>query len=60
MPDSTDCKYLLRAADIQAAETAVSRPWNPRSLLVGTHLSGPAGLHRTGSSLARQGENRGA
>ena len=52
MADS-ECKFLLRAADIEAAETSVSHPWNPRSLLIGTHLSGETGLQRTGVSLAR-------
>jgi uncharacterized cupin superfamily protein len=45
--------YLLRAADIKAAEASVSHPWNPKSLLVGTHLSQIGGLQRSGVSIAR-------
>src|SRR4051794_11264591 len=45
--------HLLRADAVKAAESSVSHPWNPRSLLIGTQLSQVAGLKRTGVSLAR-------
>lgn len=53
MPESDNCKYLLRAADIRAAEETASHPWNPKSLLIGTHLSREAGLQRAGISRVR-------
>lgn len=45
--------HLLRAANVKAAESSVSHPWNPKSLLVGTHLSQAGGLKRSGVSLVR-------
>lgn len=45
--------HLVRAADAKAAESSVSHPWNPKSLLVGAHLSQLGGLQRTGVSIVR-------
>jgi uncharacterized cupin superfamily protein len=45
--------HLIRAADAKAAEATVSHPWNPKSLIIGTHLSQLGGLARTGVSVAR-------
>lgn len=45
--------HLLRAADIKGQETRFSHPWNPRSEVVGTHMSRLVGLARTGVSLVR-------
>ena len=42
---------LHHAAEITAHEESFSHPWNPRSLIRGTHLSALAGLVRTGVSL---------
>ena len=53
MTDSAVPKCLLRAAEIRSAEESFSHPWNPKSLLIGTHLSRAAGLQRTGVSLVR-------
>lgn len=44
---------LFRAADVKSAESSASHPWNPKSLLVGTHLSRLGGLKRAGVSLVR-------
>lgn len=44
---------LLRAADIAAAASRHSHPWNPNSELVGTMLSRMVGLRRTGVNLGR-------
>ena len=46
-------KRLFRAAEIEAARTEASHPWNPQSKLTGTQLSRLGGLKRTGVSLAR-------
>jgi uncharacterized cupin superfamily protein len=46
-------KVVVRAADAKAGEDAFSHPWNPKSKIVGTHLSKLAGLKRTGVSLVR-------
>jgi uncharacterized cupin superfamily protein len=45
--------HLLRADQIKSAEAQFSHPWNPKSLLVGTHMSKAAGLQRAGVSLVR-------
>jgi uncharacterized cupin superfamily protein len=45
--------HLVRAANVKAAESSLSHPWNPKSLLVGTHLSQLGGLQRTGVSIVR-------
>lgn len=44
---------LFRSTDIAEAESEHSHPWNPKSLLRGTHLSRLGGLERTGVSLVR-------
>jgi uncharacterized cupin superfamily protein len=51
MPESYP--HLLRAEQVKAAEGSFSHPWNPQSLLVGTHLSALGGLKRSGVSIAR-------
>jgi uncharacterized cupin superfamily protein len=45
--------HLLRAEQVKAAEGSFSHPWNPQSLLVGTHLSALGGLKRSGVSVVR-------
>jgi uncharacterized cupin superfamily protein len=45
--------HLLRAGHVKAAEGSFSHPWNPQSLLVGTHLSALGGLKRSGVSVVR-------
>ena len=45
--------YLFRADTIREHEERSSHPMNPDSELVGTHLSGLAGLRRTGVSFVR-------
>jgi uncharacterized cupin superfamily protein len=45
--------HLLRHDAISAGESTFSHPWNPDSEIFGTHLSGLAGLERTGVSLVR-------
>jgi uncharacterized cupin superfamily protein len=45
--------HLIRRADVVAGENTFSHPWNPDSEITGTHLSGMAGLSRTGVSLVR-------
>ena len=45
--------HLLRANDIKCGEKTFSHPWNAKSEITGTHLSGIAGLSRTGVSLVR-------
>jgi len=45
--------HLLRSAQIKAGEESFSHPWNPNSEITGTHMSGLAGLERTGVSLVR-------
>jgi uncharacterized cupin superfamily protein len=45
--------HLLRAEQVKAAEGSFSHPWNPQSLLVGTHLSALGGLKRSGVSIVR-------
>ena len=44
---------LLRGDAIAAGEETFSHPWNPRSEIIGTHLSGISGLKRTGVSRVR-------
>jgi uncharacterized cupin superfamily protein len=53
MNASKEYPHLLRAADIKRNEETDSHPWNPKSLLTGTHLSRAAGLKRTGISIVR-------
>jgi uncharacterized cupin superfamily protein len=45
--------HLVRAGQVKAAEGSFSHPWNPQSLLVGSHLSKLGGLERTGVSIVR-------
>ena len=45
--------HLLLHADIVEGESTYSHPWNPESEITGTHLSGLAGLTRTGVSIVR-------
>jgi uncharacterized cupin superfamily protein len=45
--------HLIRADQVKAAESSVSHPWNPKSLLVGSHLSQLGGLERAGISVVR-------
>jgi uncharacterized cupin superfamily protein len=45
--------HLVRAEQVKAAEGSFSHPWNPQSLLVGSHLSKLGGLARTGVSIVR-------
>ena len=45
--------HLIRAADSKNHEDTFSHPWNPDSEITGTHLSGVAGLKRTGISIVR-------
>jgi uncharacterized cupin superfamily protein len=51
MPESYP--HLVRADQVKAAEGSFSHPWNPQSLLVGSHLSKLGGLSRTGVSIVR-------
>ena len=53
MGDERSYPYLLRRDAIRAGENTFSHPWNPQSEITGTHLSGLAGLKRTGVSLVR-------
>ena len=53
MVDKKPYPYLLRNAQIKAAESTFSHPWNPKSEITGTHMSGLAGLERTGVSFVR-------
>ena len=45
--------HLLRAETIRSGEETFSHPWNEQSEIIGTHMSGLAGLSRTGVSLVR-------
>lgn len=47
---SEKCKHHFSAADIAEAEETGAHPWNPDSLMHGTHLSRLAGLARVGIS----------
>jgi uncharacterized cupin superfamily protein len=53
MPDNESYPHLLRADQIKSSEATFSHPWNPKSLLIGTHMSKLGGLQRSGVSLAR-------
>jgi len=50
--------HLLRSDAIKSQESTFSHPWNPKSEITGTHLSGLAGLARTGVSLVRIGPGK--
>ncbi len=45
--------HILRRSEIDENKSVFSHPWNPKSELVGTHMSRLAGLVRTGVSLVR-------
>jgi uncharacterized cupin superfamily protein len=51
MSNNSEYPHLIRAHAVKAAESSGSHPWNPESLLVGTHLSEVGGLKRTGVSI---------
>lgn len=51
MSQANECPHLIPASAVKAAESSASHPWNPKSLLQGTHLSNLGGLKRTGVSL---------
>jgi uncharacterized cupin superfamily protein len=53
MTETATYPHLIRADQVKAAEGQFSHPWNPKSLLVGSHLSKLGGLQRTGVSLVR-------
>lgn len=53
MSSSGSNSHLIRAEAVKAAESSASHPWNPQSLLFGTHLSMIGGLKRTGVSIVR-------
>lgn len=53
MSDNKKYPHLLRRVQIKARESTFSHPWNTQSEITGTHLSGLAGLVRTGVSLVR-------
>lgn len=53
MSTKSEYPYLIRADAVKAAEDSGSHPWNPESLLFGTHLSKVGGLKRTGVSIVR-------
>lgn len=53
MSSSDNHPHLIRAEAVKAAESCASHPWNPQSLLFGTHLSKEGGLKRTGVSIVR-------
>ena len=48
-----DYPHLLRREQIAGSESTFSHPLNPKSEITGTHLSGMAGLERSGVSLVR-------
>ena len=45
--------HILRRDEISQGESTFSHPWNPKSEITGTHMSGLAGLSRSGVSLVR-------
>jgi uncharacterized cupin superfamily protein len=45
--------HIIRAADVEAAQSTFCHPWNPKSEIRGTWLGHLAGLSRTGVSLGR-------
>lgn len=58
MSEQKPYPHLLRRAEIEAGEATFSHPWNPKSEVTGTHLSGLAGLSRAGVSLVRLAAGR--
>lgn len=53
MAEQKTYPHMLRRDEIVKGESTFSHPWNPKSEVTGTHLSGPTGLSRTGVSLVR-------
>ena len=53
MVDKKPYHHLLRSSQIKGKESTFSHPWTPKSELTGTHMSGLAGLERTGVSFVR-------
>lgn len=53
MPENESYPHLIRAEQVKATEGQFSHPWNPNSLMVGTHLSKAGALQRTGVSVVR-------
>lgn len=53
MPGNASYPHLIRAEQVKSGEGEFSHPWNPNSLMVGTHLSKAGGLQRTGVSVVR-------
>ena len=53
MSDEKSYPHLVRRKEIEADESTFSHPWNDKSEITGTHLSGLAGLKRSGVSLVR-------
>jgi len=50
---NSECRYLLRAKQIESKEQSFSHPWNPSSRIIGTHVSRLLGLERTGISVVK-------
>jgi hypothetical protein len=40
--------HIIRGSEIKENENTFSHPWNPKSEVIGTHMSRLAGLTRTG------------
>jgi len=53
MSDKNEFPHLIRAANVKDHEDTFCHPWNADSEVTGTHLSGVAGLKRTGVSIVR-------
>jgi uncharacterized cupin superfamily protein len=49
----SDCRQLLRAAEVAKSETVFSHPWNPKSEIYAAWMGRTLGLKRTGVSLVR-------
>ena len=45
--------HIIRGSEMEKNESTFSHPWNPKSEVIGTHMSRLAGLTRTGVSLVR-------
>lgn len=50
--------HLYRRDAVEANGFDFSHPWNPKARITGTHLSGLAGLSRTGVSIVRLAPRR--
>ncbi len=53
MDEQKPYPHLIRRDAIEKSESTFAHPWNPKSEITGTHLSGLGGLERTGVSLVR-------